>query len=220
VKRASAERREEARRQLERAVEALAQSEGWRAWIRTRSTFRRYSLHNTILIAMQRPDATHVAGYRAWQRLGRQVRRGEQEGLDRCEKAVARVELTQLEPRRLSREERGQAVVVEHVIGLVSRHALLEEPEAVGVDRPDEEARQPVERLPSEAILDTMRDPVLQLFCCSLRERERDDRLGLSAVREQVHDPLCDDLRLARSSSRDDLEVPAAMANGVEGCPT
>jgi antirestriction protein ArdC len=73
----TAERREEARRQLERAVEALARSEGWRAWVRTRATFRRYSLHNTILIAMQRPDATRVAGYRAWQKLGRQVRRGE-----------------------------------------------------------------------------------------------------------------------------------------------
>jgi hypothetical protein len=70
-------RRQEAREQLERAVEALARSEGWRAWIRTRATFRRYSLQNTILIAMQRPDATCVAGYRAWQRLGRQVRRGE-----------------------------------------------------------------------------------------------------------------------------------------------
>jgi hypothetical protein len=77
VKQTSAERREEARRKLERAVEALAQSDGWRAWIRTRSTFRRYSLHNTILIAMQRPEATRVAGYRTWQRLGRQVLRGE-----------------------------------------------------------------------------------------------------------------------------------------------
>jgi antirestriction protein ArdC len=73
----TAERRQEAREQLERAVEALAQSEGWQAWVRTRATFRRYSLHNTILIAVQRPDATRVAGYRAWQKLGRQVRRGE-----------------------------------------------------------------------------------------------------------------------------------------------
>jgi antirestriction protein ArdC len=75
--RASAERHQQARERLERAVAALASSEGWQAWIRTRAAFRRYSLHNTILIAMQRPDATRVAGYRAWQKLGRQVRRGE-----------------------------------------------------------------------------------------------------------------------------------------------
>ncbi len=72
-----ARRRQDAREKLERAVEALSRSDGWQAWIRTRSAFRRYSLHNTILIAMQRPDATRVAGYRAWQKLGRQVRRGE-----------------------------------------------------------------------------------------------------------------------------------------------
>jgi hypothetical protein len=70
-------RREAAREQLERAVEALARSDGWQAWVRTRAAFRRYSLHNTILIAMQRSDATRVAGYRAWQKLGRQVRKGE-----------------------------------------------------------------------------------------------------------------------------------------------
>jgi DNA primase len=71
------EKHREARERLEQAVAALARSQGWRAWIRTRAAFRRYSLHNTILIAMQRPDATRVAGYRAWQKLGRQVRRGE-----------------------------------------------------------------------------------------------------------------------------------------------
>jgi antirestriction protein ArdC len=74
---ASVQRRQEAREQLEQAVEALAQSEGWQAWIRTRATFHRYSLGNTLMIAMQRPDATRVAGYKAWQKLGRQVRRGE-----------------------------------------------------------------------------------------------------------------------------------------------
>lgn len=74
---ASDSRHQDARERLEQAVETLAGSEGWRAWVRTRAAFRRYSFHNTLLIAMQRPDATHVAGYRTWQRLGRQVRRGE-----------------------------------------------------------------------------------------------------------------------------------------------
>ena len=74
---ASVQRRQEAREQLERAVEALAQSEGWAAWVRTRATFRQYSLSNQFLIAMQCPDATRVAGFKAWQKLGRQVRKGE-----------------------------------------------------------------------------------------------------------------------------------------------
>jgi antirestriction protein ArdC len=73
----SVQRRQEAREQLEQAVEALARSDGWQAWIKTRATFRRYSFGNTLMIAMQRPDATRVAGYRAWQKLGRQVRKGE-----------------------------------------------------------------------------------------------------------------------------------------------
>jgi hypothetical protein len=40
--------------------------------------FHRYSLHNQLLIYLQCPQATHVAGYRAWQETGYQVRRGEQ----------------------------------------------------------------------------------------------------------------------------------------------
>ncbi len=40
------------------------------------SRFYSYSAHNCALIALQRPDATRVAGYRAWQALGRQVTKG------------------------------------------------------------------------------------------------------------------------------------------------
>jgi antirestriction protein ArdC len=39
--------------------------------------FHSYSWHNVLLIACQRPEATHVAGYQTWRRLKRQVRRGE-----------------------------------------------------------------------------------------------------------------------------------------------
>ena len=73
-----AERRQEERERIEAAVRELTSSEGWRRWIDVRSRFHRYSLGNQLLIAHQRPDATQVAGYRVWQSLGRQVRRGEQ----------------------------------------------------------------------------------------------------------------------------------------------
>ena len=45
-------------------------------YLRFAGTFHAYSLHNTMLIFSQRPDATRVAGYRAWQKLGRQVKKG------------------------------------------------------------------------------------------------------------------------------------------------
>jgi len=49
----------------------------WRSWALTLSRFHRYSFANTLLIWAQRPDATHVAGYRRWQQLGRYVQKGE-----------------------------------------------------------------------------------------------------------------------------------------------
>ena len=65
------------RERLRAAVAELSSEAGFRRWLEVRSAMHAYSLHNTILIAMQRPGATQVAGYRAWQRLGRQVRKGE-----------------------------------------------------------------------------------------------------------------------------------------------
>jgi antirestriction protein ArdC len=71
------EKRSEQREQVERAVRELLTSEGWRRWAETRATFHDYSMGNCMLIAMQRPDATQVAGFKTWQQLGRQVRKGE-----------------------------------------------------------------------------------------------------------------------------------------------
>jgi len=45
-------------------------------YLTTLSRFYTYSAHNCALIAMQRPDARRVAGYRAWQAMGRQVTKG------------------------------------------------------------------------------------------------------------------------------------------------
>ena len=47
------------------------------AYLAAMGRFHRYSLGNVLLIGMQCPQATHVAGFRAWQRLGRRVRNGE-----------------------------------------------------------------------------------------------------------------------------------------------
>jgi antirestriction protein ArdC len=49
----------------------------WQSWLRVAARFPRYSFRNTLLIQLQRPDASVVMGYRAWQALGHQVRKGE-----------------------------------------------------------------------------------------------------------------------------------------------
>src|SRR4051812_31752629 len=64
-------------RQLAEQVETLRTSEGWQHWLDVAAKFRTYSLANQLLICAQRPEATHVAGYRTWRQLGRHVRKGE-----------------------------------------------------------------------------------------------------------------------------------------------
>jgi len=63
---------------LSQAVAALASDEGFQRWLRLRTTttIGRYSICNQLLIASQMDGATRVAGYRAWQREGRQVKKG------------------------------------------------------------------------------------------------------------------------------------------------
>jgi antirestriction protein ArdC len=58
-------------------VADLTNSTAWRAWLDVQRRFHRYSWGNTLLIAAQRPDATRVAGFHSWLRLGRHVRKGE-----------------------------------------------------------------------------------------------------------------------------------------------
>ena len=62
---------------LAKAVDEVRASDTFKAYLDVQAKFHRYSWHNTMLIATQRPDATQVAGYRTWQKLGRQVCKGE-----------------------------------------------------------------------------------------------------------------------------------------------
>ncbi len=63
--------------QISDGVAALVESQGWRAMLDTAVKFHSYSLGNLLLIGAQDPQATRVAGFRTWQSLGRQVRKGE-----------------------------------------------------------------------------------------------------------------------------------------------
>ena len=58
-------------------VEQLRDSEQWIRFLNFTRSFHSYSFNNVLLILAQRPDATAVAGFRAWQQKGRHVRKGE-----------------------------------------------------------------------------------------------------------------------------------------------
>jgi antirestriction protein ArdC len=64
---------------LTKLIEALegGQSETLKSYLAVMSRFHRYSWNNALLIYMQRPKATHVAGFQAWLRMRRYVRKGE-----------------------------------------------------------------------------------------------------------------------------------------------
>ena len=63
---------------IENGIRELFQSEKYRQYLAVMGRFHNYSVNNTILIHMQRPDATLVAGYTKWKtQFGRHVKYGE-----------------------------------------------------------------------------------------------------------------------------------------------
>jgi len=74
-----AERIKEITKKATQHVAALQQghSEVLTAYLKAIGRFHRYSLHNVLLIALQKPDASYVAGFRTWNQLGRFVKKSE-----------------------------------------------------------------------------------------------------------------------------------------------
>jgi antirestriction protein ArdC len=62
--------------QLRQALEA-GHSQRLKEYLAAMARFRRYSWGNIMLIASQKPNATHLAGFHAWHKLGRFVKKGE-----------------------------------------------------------------------------------------------------------------------------------------------
>ena len=72
------QRMKEITQRLEQGVKDIFTSEMYTEYLKTISQFHSYSFNNTLLIHMQKPDASLVAGYQAWQKkFHRQVKRGE-----------------------------------------------------------------------------------------------------------------------------------------------
>ena len=76
-------KREEAMKLVENGIAALndalraGHSETLERFLESLARFHNYSFNNALLIALQRPDATRVAGFHAWRKLGRFVKKGE-----------------------------------------------------------------------------------------------------------------------------------------------
>ena len=73
-----AEKLKEITDRLEQGITELFESERYREYLRVMSKFHNYSINNTLLIAMQKPDASLVAGFSAWKNnFGRNVIKGQ-----------------------------------------------------------------------------------------------------------------------------------------------
>jgi len=62
---------------LAKAVDDVRASDTFKSYLDVQARFHRYSWHNSMLILWQRPDASRVAGFQTWKKLGRHVRQGE-----------------------------------------------------------------------------------------------------------------------------------------------
>jgi N-terminal domain of anti-restriction factor ArdC/IrrE N-terminal-like domain len=71
------DRRSDLLTQLSEGIVSLTTSDQWRRHLDCQRAFRHYSFGNVVLIAAQCPGASQVAGFHAWKKLGRSVRRGQ-----------------------------------------------------------------------------------------------------------------------------------------------
>ena len=95
---------------LEQGVKDIFTSEMYTMYLRTMAKFHNYSYNNTLLIAMQRPDATLVAGFQAWKnKFNRYVKKGEK-GIQ----IIAPAPIKEVEEREKIDKDTGLAVLNEN----------------------------------------------------------------------------------------------------------
>lgn len=68
---------EDIRREIDAAVSELSDPKKWQEWLDCSSKFHSYSFGNTMLIKIQNPNATRVAGFNKWKELGRAPSKGQ-----------------------------------------------------------------------------------------------------------------------------------------------
>ncbi|WP_219644444.1 ArdC-like ssDNA-binding domain-containing protein [Cohnella sp. CFH 77786] len=62
---------------LEDGIKSLTNSDRWISYLKFHSTFHQYSFNNRLMIWLQMPNASLIAGFGAWKKLGRYVKKGE-----------------------------------------------------------------------------------------------------------------------------------------------
>lgn len=148
---------------LETGVADLFSSERYADYLKTMAKFHNYSFNNTLLIAMQRPDATLVTGYRNWQSMGRQVRKGEKG-------------ITIIAPMSVKRKQQRE-LLDEH------RHPILNE----NGDPVMEEVEVTVPKFKAITVFDlaqTVGEPLELLAPEDLKEMVKDYEISIRAIRE------------------------------------
>ncbi|MBV9156352.1 MAG: DUF1738 domain-containing protein [Acidobacteriaceae bacterium] len=105
---------------LAEALEA-GNSAALTAYLSVMARFHRYSWANCLLIAVQRPNATHVAGFRAWLGLGRHVRKGEK-GIAILAPIITKCKWDKKDEQH--RDNSSTAEAVEHLVGFRSAYVF------------------------------------------------------------------------------------------------
>ncbi len=103
--------------QLTDNIAVLDGKDAWQRWLTVASKLHRYSFNNVLLMTVQNPDVSLVAGYRAWQALGHQVRRGEK-ALQILGPVTRTMELTDRFTGQPIRDDNGQIKRVRQMIGV------------------------------------------------------------------------------------------------------
>lgn len=103
--------------QLADNIANLDEKDAWQRWLGMAAKLHRYSFNNSVLVLLQRPDATLIAGYRAWQAMGHQVRRGEK-AIRILGPVTRRVELVDRVTGSPIRDDQGRPQYVRQMVGV------------------------------------------------------------------------------------------------------
>ena len=101
---------------LEEGVRELMTSEKYQVFLDTMSKFHNYSVNNSILIAQQKPDATQVASYRTWQKIGRHVNRGER-GIQILVPTPVKIHSSETDGREGEKEPEEEQILMRYKVG-------------------------------------------------------------------------------------------------------
>ena len=115
--RARRETVEQLHEQLADGIANLDDKDAWQRWLGMASKLHRYSFNNVTLTMLQKPDATMIAGYRAWQAMGHQVRRGEK-AIKILGPVTRKVELVDRPTGEPIRDDDGRTQYVRQLVGV------------------------------------------------------------------------------------------------------